>query len=78
MCSSTTSSPGTALTRTLSLPAPRRADTRTESFTRPGTPLVLASSPPAPRLTWRWPGMMKVIAAGVLGWGMRGLSSKER
>ena len=76
MRSTTMSSPGTAVTRTLSVAAPplRRAATRTESFRRPGRLDGREPLPPLPalsvlpRLAWRWPGMMKVM--GVLFWAV--------
>ena len=49
MRSTTTSSPGTALTRTVS-PLPRREATRTDSFKRPGRSLGAVLAPAAPRL----------------------------
>ncbi len=66
MRSTTTSSPGTAVTRTLSPPgAPlRRTATRTASFTRPGRSPAAPPVAAAPRVVWRWPGITKVM--GVL------------
>ena len=65
MRSSTTSWPGTAVTRTVSPPAPplRRVDTRTDSLTRPFSPLAACMPAPPLRLAWRWPGTMKVMAS---------------